>query len=280
MAKKRIEISKRTLFTCLILLGLIMLSVPQDVTSKLQFAFVRVFSKPLNICRDFTRAASNQQSASKFVDQRQYLKLRNHLANNMQWLNQERQNVAKLSGLRSRSVWEGVGFVLADVITDSTDISQNELIINRGRDDGLMRDQFVVYDHGVIGIITGLDRHIARVRLLTDPRSKVVVKIGSLGRQGIMQGNGDGSARIELIPKECRIEKGDIIYVQKKPGFLEVPMIAGTVARCETDDENPILWKIVVEPTSNVKDIESVTVITMNSQKYNKAENLRAATQA
>ncbi|UCF14946.1 MAG: hypothetical protein JSW59_16170, partial [Phycisphaerales bacterium] len=81
MAKKRIEISERMLFTCLILFGLIMFLVPQSVTSKLQFAFVGVFGQPLSICRNFTRAASNQQSASKVVGQRQYLKLRNHLAN-------------------------------------------------------------------------------------------------------------------------------------------------------------------------------------------------------
>jgi len=279
MAKKRIEISERKLFTCLILFGLIMFLVPQTTTSKLQFAFVRVFSKPLSICRNFTQAASNQRSTSKVVDQRQYLKLRNHLANNIQWLRQERQNNAKLSGLRSRSVWEGVGFVLADIIIDLTDISQNELIINHGRDDGLAQGQFVVHDHSVIGIIIDLDRRMARVQLLTDPRSKVVVKIGDLGLQRIMQGNGDGSASIELISKEYKIEKGDIIYVQKKPGFLEVPMIAGTVTQCETDDENPVLWKIAVEPASNVKDIKSVTVITMNSQKYNKAENVKAATQ-
>jgi len=256
MAKKRIEISERKLFTCLILFGLIMFLVPQTTTSKLQFAFVRVFSKPLSICRNFTQAASNQRSTSKVVDQRQYLKLRNHLANNIQWLRQERQNNAKLSGLRSRSVWE-----------------------DHGRDDGLAQGQFVVHDHSVIGIIIDLDRRMARVQLLTDPRSKVVVKIGDLGLQRIMQGNGDGSASIELISKEYKIEKGDIIYVQKKPGFLEVPMIAGTVTQCETDDENPVLWKIAVEPASNVKDIKSVTVITMNSQKYNKAENVKAATQ-
>ncbi|MHC4432827.1 MAG: rod shape-determining protein MreC [Planctomycetota bacterium] len=223
--------------------------------------------------------AFDQQPTSKFVDRRQYLKLRNHLANNIQWLRQERENVAKLSGLRSRSVWEGVCFVLADIITDSTDISQNELIINRGGDDGLTQGQFVVCDHSVIGIITGLDRRMARVQLLTDPRSKVAVKIGDSNLQGVMQGNGDGSAGIGLIPKEHRIEKGDIIYVQKKPGFLEVPMIAGTVTRCEPDDENPLLWQIAVEPASNVKDMKSVTVITMNSQQYNKAEDVIGVTQ-
>ena len=94
-----------------------------------------------------------------------------------------------------------------------------------------------------------------------------------------MQGKGNGSANIELIPKEHRIEKGDIVYVQKKPGFLEVPMIAGTVTQCEPDDENPLLWKIAVEPASNAKDVKSVTVITMNSQQYNKAEDVIVLTQ-
>jgi len=55
-------------------------------------------------------------------------------------------------------------------------------------------------------------------------------------------------------------------------------MIAGTVTQREMDDENPLLWKVTVEPASNVKDMKSVTVITMNSQKYNKAENVRAVT--
>jgi hypothetical protein len=94
-----------------------------------------------------------------------------------------------------------------------------------------------------------------------------------------MRGKGNGSASIELIPKEHRIEEGDIVYVQKRPGFLEVPMIAGTVTECETNDENPLLWKIAVEPAANAKDRRSVTVITVNSQKYNKAENATAATQ-
>jgi rod shape-determining protein MreC len=256
-----------------------MFLAPQPVTNKLQFGFVRVFSKPLSICRNFTRAASNQQSASKVVDHRQYLKLRNHLANNIQWLRQERQNNAKLSGLRSRSAWEGVGFVLADIIVDVTGVSQDEFIINRGRDDGLAQGQFVVNDHSVIGTIIDLDRRMARVRLLTHPKSKAMVKIGDLNLQCVMQGTGDGSARIELVPREYRIEKGDIVYVQNKPAFLEVPMVVGTVTQCQTDQKNPLLWKIAVEPTSNVKDMKSVTVIVMNSQKFSKAEDVKAVTQ-
>jgi rod shape-determining protein MreC len=271
MAKKQDKISERKLYICLTLVGLVIFFAPQSLINRAQFAFVRVFSKPLSACRNFKIAASNLKQSSKVVDQRQYLKLRNHLTNNIQWLHQERQNVEKLSGLRSRTVWKGVDFVLADIITAFEGISQNELFINRGKDDGLARGQFVCNDNSIIGIITDLDSLTARVQLLTDPRCKTTVKIGRLDFQGVMQGNGNGSASIQLVSKKHKIKNGDIVYVQKKPGFLDVPMIAGTVAQCKTDDENPLFWKIAVDPTYHIKDIKDVTVIVMNSQKYNKS---------
>jgi rod shape-determining protein MreC len=279
MAMKENRTCERILFSLLILAGFIVLFAPKSFTNKLQFAFIRVFKGPLGICRNFTQiAAGSQQSSVNVVEQSQYLELRNHLANNMQWLRQELQNVEKLSGLRSRSVWKDVDFVLADIITAFTDTSRNELIINRGRDDGLAQGQFAVNDDSIIGIITDLDSHTARVQLLTDLRSKVAVKIGNLDLQYIMQGNGDGSASIQLVPEKYNNQNGDIIYVQKKPGFLDVSMIAGIVTQCKTYDENPLLCKLTVEPVYEMKDIKSVTVIVMNSQKYNKEGNDKAST--
>jgi rod shape-determining protein MreC len=267
MAKKQSKISEQTLFSCLILAGLIIFFVPQSLTNKLQFAFVRVFNKPLSICRNFTLAASNQQSLSNVVDQGKYISLRNHLANNIQWLRQERQNVEKLSGLRNRSVWKGASFVLADVITAFTDISRREFIINRGKNDGLAEGQFVLGNDSFVGTISDLDSRTARVRLLTDPGSRITVKIGELDLQCIMQGNGDDSASIQLISKKYKIENGDIIYVQKKPGFLDIPTIVGIVVQCKTDDENPLLWYIKVKPACDIQRLKRVTVVIMNSKE-------------
>lgn len=278
MAKKQSKISERMLFTWLILAGFIVLFTPRSLTNKLQFAFFRIFNRPLSICRNLTLAAPNQQSSSNVVDRKKYIRLRNHLANNIQWLRQERQNVEKLSGLRNRSVWKGVGFVLADVITIFTDISRNEFIINRGKNDGLAKGQFVLGSDSIVGTISDLDSRTARVQLLTDPGSRITVKIGELDLQCMMQGNGDGSASIKLVSKKYKIENGNIIYVQKKPGFLDIPMIAGIVVQCKADDENPLLWEIKVKPVYEMKDIKSVTVIIMNSQKYNKTENNKATT--
>ena len=264
MAIKQSNISEQTLFTSLILAGFVMFFVSQNLTNKLQLAFVRVFNKPLAICRNLTLAASNQQSLANAVDQSKYISLRNLLANNNQWLRQEHQNIEKLSGLRNRSVWKGANFVLADVITSFADISRSELIINRGKNDGLVNGQFVLGDESIVGTICEIDSNTARIRLLTDPASRITVKIGELDIQCVMQGNGDESASIKMVPQKYKIENGDIVCAQKKPGFLDVSMITATVAQCKADDDNPLLWEIEVEPACDVKRLKTVTVIIMN----------------
>ncbi len=272
MVKKQNKISKRTLFACLILAGLIIFFVPQSSTNKLQFAFVRVFNKPLSTCRNFTLAASNRQSSKNVVDRSKYIRLRNHLANNIQWLRQEYQNIEKLSGLHGRTVWKGVNFVLADIIIAFTNGSRNEFIINRGKDDGLAKGQFVLGNDSIIGTISDLDSRTARVRLLTDPRSKIAVKIGELNVQGIMPGNGNNSAKIQMIPIMHKIKIDEIVYAQKTPGFLETPLIAGVVTRCKRADTNPLLWDITVKPACDIQKLKSVTVILMNLSELREKE--------
>ncbi len=252
MAKRQNRTCERMLFTWLILAGFIVLFAPQRLTSKLQFAFFRVFNRPLRIYRSFTQAASKQQSLTNVVDRDEYIRLRNHLANNIQWLHQERQNVEILSGLHGRSVWKGVDFVLADIIAAFIEKSRSEFIINRGKNDGLAQGQFVFNDYSIIGIISDLDSRTARVQLLTDPRSRMEVKIGESDLQCIMQGNGDDSARIELLPINHKIKVGDIVYGQKKPGFLDTPMIVGMVVQCKTNDQAKTIH--IVPVISNIPD--------------------------
>ena len=274
MGKKQSKIYERMLFTWLVLAGIILFFAPQSLTNSIQFAFVRLFHKPLNICRSIIQPAeAKQQLSANVVDQSKYIKLRNHLANNTQWLYQERQKVETLSGLRDRSVWKGVNFVLADVITACVYGPQSELIINRGRDDGLDKGQFVLGDYSIVGITSDLDSRTTRVRLITDLNFTIAVRIGELNMQRMMRGNGNGSAGIELLPTKQKIKVGDIVYVQKRPGFLEMPIIVGVVDQCKEDDENPLVWDITVKPACDIQKLKSVTVIIMNPEQKNPSEN-------
>jgi len=267
MAKKQIKFSGRILVAWLTLAGFILLFAPQHFTDKFQLAFVRIFRGPLIAVRNFTLFARQRQSSTDVVSRSKYTRLRNHLANNIQLLRQERQKVEKLSGLYDRFVWKGANFVLADVITAFIDASRSDFIINRGKNDGLAKGQFVLDHYSIIGTISDLDSRTAQVRLVTDPKSKIAVRIAELNVGRIMKGNGNNSAKIQLLPIKHKVKIGDIVYVRKKPGFLDIPMIVGTVAKCKMDDENPLLWDITVKPACEIRRLNSVAVIIMNPQE-------------
>ena len=265
MANKRIRVSRRMLFTWFILTGSIFLFTPQKLTNKFQFAFARIFSWPLSISRNIYLSSHTQQALTNLVSLRKYNKLQNYLANVTQELLQERQKFEKLSGLHNRFVWEGADFVLADIITAFIDASHSELIINRGQVDGLTEGQFVLGDNSIIGTISDVSSRIARVKLITDPTSNIAVKIAESNLVRLMQGSGNNSAKLRLL--KHKVKTGDKVYADKKPGFLDAPMIVGTVSDCKRNDEIPLLWDITVEPACDIETLNSVAAIIMNPQK-------------
>jgi rod shape-determining protein MreC len=269
MINRKIRVPERVLFASFMLTGLIFLFAPERITSRFQFTFVRIFCRPLSIGREVSISTSGFMASAKgapadVVSRTRYDKLHNKLANVTEWLNQERQKVQTLSGLRDRPVWKGVKFVLADIITSTNNKMHSELIINRGMDDGLDVDQFVLASDSIIGTVCKVDNRTARIRLIDDPASKIAVKIDRLSKDRILQGAGGNCAKVKLLPTKYKIEVGEVVYAQKKPGFLSTPVIVGTVAQCESNKDNPLLWDITVKPACDIASLTEVTVIVMN----------------
>ncbi|UCF16243.1 MAG: rod shape-determining protein MreC [Phycisphaerales bacterium] len=271
MENRYTRVPNRVLFTALLLTGLTFLFAPPRLTDKFQHTFVRIFRWPLSIGRKISLSAyglmeTTYGSTEHSVSRERYERLHNHLANVSEWLRQERKKVEKLSGLRDRTVWKGVNFVLADVITASVDASHRELFINRGQEDGLAVGQFVLVNDSIIGTVSNVGACTGRVRLITDPTSRIAVKIGELDADRIMQGTGDSLAKIQLVPTKHTIKTGDIVLAQKKPGFLNTPVITGTVVQCKRNNKNPLLWDIKVKPACDIDAVKDVTVIVFRNE--------------
>jgi len=186
----------------------------------------------------------------------------------MEELLQKQRKIEKLSGLYDRLyALEGAKLMVADVITASINSLHSELIINRGETDGLVEGQLVLGDNSIIGTISDVSSRTARIKLITDPTSKIAVKIGKLKVERLMQGNGNNSAKVQLLSIKHKVKTGNTVYARKKPGFLDAPMIIGTVAQCKRDDENPSLWDITVKPACDIERLNDVAVIVMNPQE-------------
>jgi rod shape-determining protein MreC len=246
------------------LAGFILFFTPRELTNKLQFAFVRIFGLPLSLSRSISFSTPSESLATEVVSRGLYNRLQNHLANVTEQLHLEHQIVEVLSGLRNRFPLEGANLVCADVIRTSVGAEHSELIINRGESDGLARSQFVLSDNSIVGTISDISSRTAKVRLFTDPDSKIAVKIRGVNTERLIHGNGNDSAKVKLLSRKYKIRVGDKVMVRKKPGYLDAPIILGVVAKCRTDDVNPTLWDVTVRPVCDIEQLKSVSVIIMN----------------
>jgi rod shape-determining protein MreC len=249
------------------LTGLILLFAPQNLTNDLQFAFARIFRWPLTIGKNISLYARTRQPArdATFDGKAEF---ENHIANLQEQLRLKQEEIIELSRLRVRyPALEKAGVIMAYVIRSSINGTRSELTINRGENDGLAKGQFVLGDNSIIGTISDVSPRTAKVKLFTDPASRIAVRIGNLNIDRLMEGDGKDEAKIRyLLPTKHKIRVGDNVLAGKKPGFLPASMIIGVVARCERDDINPSIWDITVKPVCDIERLNSITVIIMNPQ--------------
>ncbi len=265
MARKRIKVSRRMLFTWFMLAGLIFLFMPEKLTGNFQSLFARLFSLPLGISRSISLAtSSHQQSLKHTVSMTEYNRLQTHLTNVIEQRDVAYRTIEKLTGIRNRFGLEGAGLVVADVIVACIQGHNNYLIINRGSSDGLRQGQYVLAENSVIGTVFSVSSRQARIKLFTDAASKTEIIIA--GKEWFMQGSGNGLAKVKMLSTENKIKLGDRIRVRKKPGLLDLSMAAGVVAQCSEDGEFPLIWNISVEPACVLETVKNVAVIIMNPQ--------------
>jgi len=257
------------LFTGGMLAGVIFLFlVPKDLTGRFQLAYVQTFRWPLAAGRGLTLAArTSPQAANVSVADYEALvqahqRLENTVANLQSRLDEANRRIEQLTKLRTNPAWETMGFLPADVIT-AADPGENELIVNQGQDGGVAVGQYVMSmkDQCIIGTVSNVSARGAKVRLITDPASRLAVGIGGQSIRGLMAGRGDNTARISQIPDRYNIRPGDPVYAEKTPGLLDVPIVVAEVVQCRRDPDNPVVWEATVRPVCDTAGLADVAVI-------------------
>jgi len=266
MARKRIRITSRMLFAWFMLAGFILLFSPLSITSRLQVALASFFHRPLNTGRQMPLSARTELPLKDDFTRKES-QYQNYIANLEGELRQKDQTIQQLSGFRTRlRGLEGAKLVPADVIIASASGLRSEFVINRGKNDGLTKDLFVIGDNSVIGTITDLYARTAKVRLFSDSASVVQVNIPDVEINMLMQGGGNNTAKIKMVPVKHQIKIGSPVLLHKKPGYLDSAMIVGEVQQCKRDNKNPALWDITVKPSCDIAKLNNVAIVVMNPQ--------------
>lgn len=153
-------------------------------------------------------------------------------------LEEENRSLKKIAKFLNETGYDHVG---AQVIARSTDPHQATMLIDRGTADGLENGMAVVAEEGVfVGKISAIREHVATVTLLSDVRSRVAASTAGEERlMGMIQGEGNGVARVTLVPQSETLEKDQLIVTAGTEEKIPSNLIVGLITQVEGKPTDP-----------------------------------------
>ena len=134
------------------------------------------------------------------------------------------------------------------------------IIINRGSNDGFLRGMPVVTNQGLVGRIDAVIADAARVQLITDPASKVNVRLQNAEVKASLIGSVTGNVELDLIPQDPTIELGDLVLTSGLGGGYPPDLIGGQVVNVRSRDFD-LFQQATIQPVVDFNDLSIVLVI-------------------
>jgi rod shape-determining protein MreC len=132
--------------------------------------------------------------------------------------------------------------------------------INRGEKDGVFRTMSVVTPDGIVGQVVRTTGGWADVALVTDPESRVGVRVQRSRARGTAAGTGKGPLRLESMLRTEDVQEGDLIITSGTDGVYPPGLVVGRVTRLEKKEHGMFLGGDI-EPAVDTTRLEEVLVV-------------------
>ena len=119
--------------------------------------------------------------------------------------------------------------ISAAVISRSSSSWWQQLEINKGAKDGILKGQTVIGPGGLIGLVDSTTPFTSRVRLLTDPGHQIGAWISRTKRHGILTGMGTNRPKLIFLNKNSLAKIGDAVTTSPASTLLPPNLIIGIV---------------------------------------------------
>jgi len=172
----------------------------------------------------------------------------------------ENQRLRKLLLFREKIPYETTN---AQVIGRSVDNWFSLLTLDKGTKDGLKKGMAVISVNGLIGQVTSVTNHTARVLLIIDQNSAVSGLIQETRENGIVEGTTKPSGFLIMkgLPRDAQVKEGEHVLSSGLGGVFPKGLIIGRVVKVESETYG-IAKKALITPAENFSSLEEVMVIT------------------
>jgi len=141
--------------------------------------------------------------------------------------------------------------IVSEVVSVSPDPFAHELVINKGRSDGVHEGQAILDAGGLMGQVIQVSQITARVLLVSDSNHAVPVEVVRNGLRAILLGTGKAN-NLELVhvPDTADIREGDLLVSSGLGGRFPRGYPVAEVSRISKEPGEPF---ITIEATSTAK---------------------------
>lgn len=254
MLKRR----KTLLVIPLILVLLIVLIIPPHSLVHLKSSFFIFFRQPLSF---FYKVYINLQNLTKiihiFSEYEQLETEKQKLTFQLNQLKEQMYENKRLHEVLELSEQEPYDFTVAQVVGKEPTNWLNSLVINKGKAEGININQPVMNFSGLIGKVIEIAPHSAKVLLISDVNSRVVVLVQRTRQEGILEGIGRGLCRLKYLSLDAEVELGDVVISAGVGGVYPKGLVIGRIQSIRTE-RGGLYKSCIVKPLSSLSGLEEV----------------------
>ena len=134
------------------------------------------------------------------------------------------------------------------------------ILIDKGRNDGVVLDMAVVSAEGLVGRVIGVGNHHAKVLLILDGNSAVDAYIQRSRARGVLVGLGRELCLLKYVQRNEDVQVGDKVISSGMGGVFPKGLLVGTVQEVVRASSG-LFQRVEVEPAVNFSRLEEVLVV-------------------
>ena len=150
--------------------------------------------------------------------------------------------------------------IAANVVGGDASPWRQSVVVDAGRREGVAVGMPAVWAGSAVGRVVAAGPFSARVRLLTDPASRVAARSSRSGARGALVGGGAGRLKLENAPHYAEIRVGDTLVTAGVDGVFPPDFPVGVCERVSAGS-GEFMLSVDVRPALEGRDLESLEVL-------------------